>query len=111
MGQGEQARSPNRQCNKGSHVKNWLRKMWPLRAALWLFAAALCLVIWPTIARETGSREWLTIHVPFLLNHHSAFGFPILSKLDAKTIEAWDWKTGKRWRFAPSIKSGSGFVA
>jgi hypothetical protein len=86
-------------------MTSWLGKTWPLRLAMWLSAAALCFVMWPTLAREMRSREWLPSYDRWELDGHTEFGNPILTKIGDKEIEAWDWKTGKRWYFTPPVEA------
>lgn len=88
----------------------WLGKMWPLRAALWLLAALLCLLFWPMLATEIAPRSWLPSYANWELDGHTEFANPFLSKIGDYTIEAWDWKSGKRWHFTPQPQVGNPFI-
>jgi hypothetical protein len=82
-------------------VTRWLGKMRLLRVALGLWAAALCAAIWPALVGEALPRHPFQGFPDFGYEWYSAFGNPVF--LEGNGIEAWDWRTGERWRL-PTFK-------
>lgn len=90
-------------------VTNWLGKFWPLRLALWIIAAVLCLAIWPVAISDVLPRERLHAVGQYFEERYSSFGNPILLT-GGSAIEAWDWQTGKRWRLPVSWSAEKSIV-
>lgn len=89
-------------------MTNWLGKFWLLRLALWLFAAALCLLVWPVATPEMYWRYWYVSQRQFQGDVHDGFGNPILRAVSDGAIEAWDWQTNRRWRVPLPLRSSLG---
>jgi hypothetical protein len=91
-------------------VKSWLGKYWLLRLILWLWAAVLCLVIWPVVSWEMFSSYWLFPLDRYELDYCPEFANPFLKSVGGRAIEAWDWETGRRWFVPAPTETSDGYL-